>query len=208
MKIIFSLIIAVNFFLQQNDQFISKPVQDYAKYFDRNQSTLDPIEGVWQEYAVGTLYKENKVEMRIEEQKRATWIVVKKYKKVLLKEKKPSTLNENLINKIKMELNYLINRKYSMQEYYKILNVDGKTNGFNAYFLKEKDKSYFLSCNILEIEKKITTNAKLVDSESLKMEYYAPKSFIKFFNKDYFKEKNDYKLDEALFWQIEWKKLY
>tara|TARA_B100000902_G_C27079047_1_gene797920 strand:+ start:65 stop:691 length:627 start_codon:yes stop_codon:yes gene_type:complete len=208
MKIIFYLITISNVLIQQNEQLISKSVQDYARYFDRNKLNLDPIEGIWQESAVGTLYKDNKVVDRLEEQKRATWIVVKKYKRVLLKEKKSSVQGENMINKIKIKFNHLINRKYSIQEYYKILNVDGNTNGFTAYFLKKKDGSYFLSCNILEIEKKITTNAKLIDNESLTMEYYAPKSFIEFFNKDYYLEKNDYELDQVLFWQIEWRKLY
>ena len=46
---------------------------------------MDPIEGIWSEYAVGTLYGDRKVIKRELEAKRATWIVIKRgeYFKVL-----------------------------------------------------------------------------------------------------------------------------
>ena len=76
---------------QTDKSFVSKSVLDYANYFERNRSNLDPIEGIWEEYAVGTLYKDKKVLSRLEERKRATWIVIKKYKRILLP-------NKNIIN--------------------------------------------------------------------------------------------------------------
>ena len=39
---------------------------------------MDPIEGIWSEYAVGTLYGDRKVIKREIEAKRATWIVIKR----------------------------------------------------------------------------------------------------------------------------------
>ena len=42
---------------------------------------MDPIEGIWTEYAVGILYGDRKVIKREVEPKRATWIVIKKGKK-------------------------------------------------------------------------------------------------------------------------------
>jgi len=60
---------------------LKTPVQkSYEKYFQRNKKSLDPIEGIWTEYAVGTLYGDHKVIKRETEPKRARWIVVKKGK--------------------------------------------------------------------------------------------------------------------------------
>ena len=61
---------------------LKTPVQkSYEKYFHRNKNSLDPIEGIWTEYAVGTLYGDHKVIKRETEPKRARWIVVKKGKR-------------------------------------------------------------------------------------------------------------------------------
>lgn len=50
---------------------------NYKKYFKRNESKIDPIEGVWYEYAVGSLYNDRLLLKRIREPNRATWIVIK-----------------------------------------------------------------------------------------------------------------------------------
>ena len=42
---------------------------------------MDPIEGIWTEYAVGILYGDRKVIKREVQPKRATWIVIKRGKK-------------------------------------------------------------------------------------------------------------------------------
>ena len=56
------------------------PVQEgYERYFNKNKNSLDPIEGIWMEYAVGILYGEDrKVIKRELNPKRASWIVIKK----------------------------------------------------------------------------------------------------------------------------------
>ena len=37
------------------------PVQEgYERYFNKNKNSLDPIEGIWMEYAVGILYGEDR----------------------------------------------------------------------------------------------------------------------------------------------------
>lgn len=50
---------------------------NYRTYFARNISTLDPIEGVWTEFVVGTLYEDGKVLERKEIPRRARWIIIK-----------------------------------------------------------------------------------------------------------------------------------
>ena len=57
---------------------ISQALTNYQKYFSTNQNSLDPIEGIWTEYVVGTLYEDGKVIHRKEVEKRATWIIIKK----------------------------------------------------------------------------------------------------------------------------------
>lgn len=51
---------------------------NYRKYFLSNRDKLDPIEGIWTEYVVGTLYEDGKVIQRKEVPNRARWIVSKK----------------------------------------------------------------------------------------------------------------------------------
>ena len=56
------------------------PVQEgYERYFKKNKNSLDPIEGIWTEYAIGILYGDDrKVIKRELNPKRARWIVIKK----------------------------------------------------------------------------------------------------------------------------------
>tara|TARA_B100000902_G_scaffold125936_1_gene125532 strand:- start:123 stop:743 length:621 start_codon:yes stop_codon:yes gene_type:complete len=205
MKIIFSLITIANIFAQQNDQFISKSVQDYARYFDRNQSTLDPIEGIWQESAVGTLYKDNKVVSRLEEDKRAIWIVVKKYRRIEMKNDKPLIKSNSLFDKLKTSLIHFIKKDFRIEKYFLVLNIDGRADGFNAYFTREKSGLYFFTCNLFDVDESIYTRA-LLNNNNIIMEYNAPLSFIEFFsNTDH--SKNKFYPEDNLFWQIEWKKL-
>mgnify|MGYP003318216210 CR=1 FL=1 len=49
----------------------------YEKYFNRNYDNIDKIEGIWYEYAVGSLYKDRVLLQRIREPNRATWIIIK-----------------------------------------------------------------------------------------------------------------------------------
>ena len=49
----------------------------YEKYFNRNYGNIDKIEGIWYEYAVGSLYKDRVLLQRIREPNRATWIIIK-----------------------------------------------------------------------------------------------------------------------------------
>ena len=49
----------------------------YEKYFKRNYDNIDKIEGIWYEYAVGSLYKDRVLLQRIREPNRATWIIIK-----------------------------------------------------------------------------------------------------------------------------------
>ena len=49
----------------------------YEKYFKRNYENIDKIEGIWYEYAVGSLYKDRVLLQRIREPNRATWIIIK-----------------------------------------------------------------------------------------------------------------------------------
>ena len=50
---------------------------NYQKYFKRNLNNIDLIEGIWYEYAVGSLYKDRLLLQRIREPNRATWIIIK-----------------------------------------------------------------------------------------------------------------------------------
>ena len=51
--------------------------QNYEKYFKRNKNNVDLLEGIWYEYAVGSLYKDRLLLQRIREPNRATWIIIK-----------------------------------------------------------------------------------------------------------------------------------
>ncbi len=80
-----ALLIFAIFFLQScalQKQNISKNIQtaaelNYEKYFKRNINSIDTIEGIWYEYAVGSLYKDRVLLQRIREPNRATWIIIK-----------------------------------------------------------------------------------------------------------------------------------
>ncbi|MEA1882413.1 MAG: hypothetical protein U9N31_08450 [Candidatus Marinimicrobia bacterium] len=57
---------------------ISQALKNYQKYFSSNQNILNPIEGIWREFVVGTLYEDGNVIQRKEVRNRATWIIIKK----------------------------------------------------------------------------------------------------------------------------------
>ena len=56
--------------LKPEPSYVPEAELNYRKYFDTNQNSLDPIEGVWTEYVVGTLYEDGKVIQRKEISKR------------------------------------------------------------------------------------------------------------------------------------------
>ena len=80
-----ALLFIVIFYLQscalqnQNDSINSKTAAEisYEKFFKRNLESIDKIEGIWYEYAVGSLYKDRILLQRIREPNRATWIIIK-----------------------------------------------------------------------------------------------------------------------------------
>ena len=63
----------------QNDSLNSKTAAEisYEKFFKRNRESIENIEGIWYEYAVGSLYKDRILLQRIREPNRATWIIIK-----------------------------------------------------------------------------------------------------------------------------------
>ena len=65
--------------VKQQDSMPFEPpaTRNYKKHFSSHKANLDPIEGVWTEYAVGTLSEDGKVIQRKEIQKRASWIIIK-----------------------------------------------------------------------------------------------------------------------------------
>ena len=79
----YALLIFAIFLLQsctlqnQNDSLNSKTAAEinYEKFFKRNRESIDKIEGIWYEYAVGSLYKDRILLQRIREPNRATWIL-------------------------------------------------------------------------------------------------------------------------------------
>ena len=56
----------------------------YQKYFVQHKNKLDPIEGIWTENVVATLYENNKVVTRETEEKRAIWVIIKKGKEYVI----------------------------------------------------------------------------------------------------------------------------
>ena len=191
---------------QTDKSFVSKSVLDYANYFERNRSNLDPIEGIWEEYAVGTLYEDTKVLSRLEERKRATWIVIKKYKRILLPNKNIINSNDNFYIKLKKRVLNIAYRKYRYEEYFKVLNSNGSTIGFNAYFIKKKNGLYDFYCKIEELDDQLITQARMSNQNNLSMQYNAPLNFISFFNQEI--NYDDGLINRELFWQIEWKKSF
>ena len=78
--LIFAIFLLQSCTLQnQNDSFNSKTAAEinYEKFFKRNRESIDKIEGIWYEYAVGSLYKDRILLQRIREPNRATWIIIK-----------------------------------------------------------------------------------------------------------------------------------
>ena len=71
--------------IKTDPNYIVPAELNYRKYFKSNYKNLDPLEGIWTEYVVGTLYDAGKVIERKEIAKRARWIVIKNgsYYKVL-----------------------------------------------------------------------------------------------------------------------------
>ena len=167
---------------------------------------MDPIEGIWEEYAVGTLYKDKKVLSRLEERKRATWIVIKKYKRILLPNKNIINDNDSFYIKLKKHFLNIAYRRYSYKEYFKVLNSNGSTIGFNAYFIKKNNRLYVFYCRIEELDNQLITQARMSNRNNLLMQYNAPLNFISFFNKEM--NYNDSQISKELFWQIEWKKSF
>ena len=49
----------------------------YQKFFKRNKNNTHDIEGIWYEYAVGSLYNDRLLLQRMREPNRATWIIIK-----------------------------------------------------------------------------------------------------------------------------------
>ncbi|MGY8780188.1 MAG: hypothetical protein ACKVJJ_00835 [Fidelibacterota bacterium] len=102
-----------------DSSFIPPAEVNYRKYFLTNQSTLNPIEGVWTEYVVGTLYEDGKVVQRKEVPKRARWIVIRK-----------GSL-------------YQILNEYGEQNKFIASFKNGSKKGtydFDCYFIKSKDR--------------------------------------------------------------------
>ena len=64
--------------IKSNPNYIVPAEVNYRKYFKSNFNSLEPLEGIWTEYVVGTLYDGGKVIERKEIAKRARWIVIKK----------------------------------------------------------------------------------------------------------------------------------
>lgn len=191
---------------QTDKSFVSKSVLDYANYFERNRSNLDPIEGIWEEYAVGTLYEDTKVLSRLEERKRATWIVIKKHKRTLLSNKNIIKSSDSFYIKLKKHVLNIAYRKYRYEEYFKVLNSNGATIGFNAYFIKKKNGLYDFYCKIEELDGQLITQARMSNQNNLSMQYNAPLNFISFFNQEI--NYDDGLFNKELFWQIEWKKSF
>ena len=64
---------------QQSNILVPSPTElYYQKYFVQHKDKLDPIEGIWTENVVATLYENNKVMTRETEADRATWVIIKK----------------------------------------------------------------------------------------------------------------------------------
>jgi hypothetical protein len=69
---------------QSNIQVPSPTELYYQKYFVQHKDKLDPIEGIWTENVVATLYENNKVVTRETEAERATWVIIKKGKEYVI----------------------------------------------------------------------------------------------------------------------------
>jgi len=70
---------------QQSNILVPSPTElYYQKYFVQHKDKLDPIEGIWTENVVATLYENNKVVTRETEAERATWVIIKKGKEYVI----------------------------------------------------------------------------------------------------------------------------
>ncbi len=70
---------------QQSNIPVPSPTElYYQKYFVQHKDKLDPIEGIWTENVVATLYENNKVVTRETEEKRAIWVIIKKGKEYVI----------------------------------------------------------------------------------------------------------------------------
>ena len=107
-----------NINIEPDANYIVPAEMNYRNYFKSNYSSLDPLEGIWIEYVVGTLYDNGKVIERKEIPKRARWIV------------------------IKSGSNYKILNEYGEQNKYKASFKQNKIKDsytFDCLFIKTKD---------------------------------------------------------------------
>ncbi|MBL7009917.1 MAG: hypothetical protein ISR82_01680 [Candidatus Marinimicrobia bacterium] len=107
--------------MKQQDQIPFEPPAklNYKKHFTRHQSTLDPIEGIWTEYVVGTLSEDGKVIKRKEIPKRAIWIIIK------------SKGEYRILNEYGEQNKFIASFKRTPKK---------NTYTFNVYYLESKDR--------------------------------------------------------------------
>ena len=173
--LLFYVACSPNINIEPDANYIVPAEMNYRKYFKNNYNSLDPLEGIWVEYVVGTLYDGGKVVERKEIPKRARWIIIKNGS------------------------NYKILNEYGEQNKYEALFKKNKIKDsyiFDCLFIKTKDHikveakliddktiemSYNAPKGIFQESYKEFMLTDLVDNEQKELELFWQFSWIKTF---------------------------
>jgi len=164
---------------QQSNILVPSPTElYYQKYFVQHKDKLDPIEGIWTENVVATLYENNKVVTRETEAKRAIWVIIKKGKE------------------------YVILNRYGEQNKFIASFKSGQKEGAYIYTC-----FYKLTKENIKAEAIMIQN-NLIELEYDAPESVLKENYQEYLNVDSNQiEQNDEKKNIVLHWQFNWLKI-
>ena len=164
---------------QQSNIPVPSPTEIYyQKYFVQHKDKLDPIEGIWTENVVATLYENNKVVIRETEAERATWVIIKKGKE------------------------YVILNRYGEQDKFVASFKSGQKEGTYIYTCFDKQTK-----ENIKVEAKLSKN-NLIEMEYDAPESVLKKNYQEYLYVDSNQiDQKDEKKNLVLHWQFNWVKI-
>ena len=164
---------------QQSNILIPSPTElYYQKYFVQHKDKLDPIEGIWTENVVATLYENNKVVTRETEAERAIWVIIKKGKE------------------------YVILNRYGEQNKFIASFKSGQKEGTYIYTCFYKQTKENIKAEAIMIQN------NLIELEYDAPESVLKENYQEYLNVDSNQiDQNDEKKNIVLHWQFNWLKI-
>lgn len=164
---------------QQSNIPVPSPTElYYQKYFVQHKDKLDPIEGIWTENVVATLYENNKVVTRETEAERAIWVIIKKGKE------------------------YVILNRYGEQNKFIASFKSGQKEGTYIYTCFYKQTKENIKAEAIMIQN------NLIEMEYDAPESVLKENYQEYLNVDSNQiDQNDEKKNIVLHWQFNWLKI-